>query len=176
MGLHICYELRLPQTTPDDHAIRRLERLRSYVEKLSVDTVSELTQLRGTDLLRDHDDFDRWSVPWLVHVTASGVREERDGTAGAITKVDRLATAAFLMHPRARLRVSAVWARPALALHPDGRRAAERAEEANNWYWHYCCKTQYASIVSDEHLVRCHLAVVATLEEAQRLGFGVTVH
>jgi hypothetical protein len=52
---------------------------------------------------------------------------------------------------------------------------AERADEASNWFWHFCCKTQYASIVSDEHLAKCHLAVVETLEEADRLGFEVTV-
>jgi hypothetical protein len=173
MGLHICYELRLPQATPDDDAIRRLERLRSYVATLSVDTVSELTQLSGADLLRGHDCFDRWSVPWLVHITARGVREERDGTAAALEELDRLAAAAFLMHP-GRGSEAALFGlvRPSVC---GATAVAERADEASKWFWHYCCKTQYASIVSDDHLVRCHRAVVATLEEALRLRFGVTV-
>jgi hypothetical protein len=38
-----------------------------------------------------------------------------------------------------------------------------------------CCKTQYASTVSDEHLIRCHLALVSLLEEATRLGLQATV-
>jgi hypothetical protein len=173
MGLHICYELRLPRNTPDEDAIRRLERLRAYVATLSVDTVSQLTQLSGAELMRGDEYFDRWSIPWLVHITARGVWEERDGTAGAINEVDRLAAAAFLMHP-GRGSEAALFGlvRPSLC---DPTVDAERADQASNWFWHYCCKTQYASIVSDDHLVQCHLAVVATLEEAQRLGFGVTV-
>jgi hypothetical protein len=172
MGLHICYELRLPRITSDEDAIGRLEQLRSYVATLSVDTVTELTQLSGAELCSGDDCFDRWSVPWLVHITARGLREERDGTADTVDEPHRLAAAAFLMHP-GRGSEAALFGlvRPALCDRP----VAERADEASNWFWHYCCKTQYASIVSDDHLVRCHLAVVATLEEALRLRFGVTV-
>jgi len=43
------------------------------------------------------------------------------------------------------------------------------------WHWHAGCKTQYASVVSDEYLIHCHKTLVALLEEAIRLGFDVTV-
>lgn len=40
------------------------------------------------------------------------------------------------------------------------------------WHWHCVCKTQYASVVSDEHLIHCHTTLVAQLEETIRLGFA----
>ena len=43
------------------------------------------------------------------------------------------------------------------------------------WPWHSTCRTQYASVVSDEHLIHCHTTLVALLEEAIQLGFEVTV-
>jgi hypothetical protein len=173
LGLHICYELRLPQAACDEDAMRLLEALRGYVATLGVDRVTELTSLSGAGLSRDHDCWDRWSVPSLLHITTRGIREERDGAVGPISDAERLGAAAFLMHP-GRGSEAAVFGlvRPFLS-EPDP--TAERAEEAGNWFWHYCCKTQYASIVSDEHLVRCHLAVAQTLEEAERLGIGITV-
>ena len=162
MGLSICYELRMPPTTPDAEVIRRLEQLRSSVTALSVDAVTELIQLSSADLMRGNDCFDRLSVPWFVHITAHVIREERDGTANEIDEPDRLGAAAFLVHPG------------------RGSEAAlfglVRPHRGSDWFWHHCCKTQYASAVSDEHFVQCHLAIVAALEKAQRLGFGVTVH
>lgn len=44
-----------------------------------------------------------------------------------------------------------------------------------DWHWHCCCKTQYASVVSDAHLVHCHLPLVALLEAAARLGITTEV-
>ena len=62
--------------------------------------------------------------------------------------------------------------RPSLSQAPDD---PDYVDDPQNWFWHYCCKTQYASVVSDEHLLECHLSVVRMLEEAQRLGFDVIV-
>ena len=44
-----------------------------------------------------------------------------------------------------------------------------------DWHWHCCCKTQYASVVSDAHFLRCHLSLVELLEEAARLGIAIEV-
>ena len=43
------------------------------------------------------------------------------------------------------------------------------------WFWHCVCKTQYASVVSDEHLIACHTGLVAVLDRASELGIGVVV-
>lgn len=46
---------------------------------------------------------------------------------------------------------------------------------SRDWWWHACCKTQYASVHGDEHLLRCHGSLVALIDEAALLDFEVTV-
>ena len=41
---------------------------------------------------------------------------------------------------------------------------------AKGWCWRSFCKTQYASNVSVEHFLRCHLSVTAMLDHAKTLG------
>jgi hypothetical protein len=43
------------------------------------------------------------------------------------------------------------------------------------WSWHACTKTQYASVRSMDHFVRCHRAVIALLDAARALGLEVEV-
>jgi len=45
-----------------------------------------------------------------------------------------------------------------------------------DWFWRCSCKTQYASIVSDEHLIACHTALVRLLDHAIELGIDVVVY
>jgi hypothetical protein len=44
------------------------------------------------------------------------------------------------------------------------------------WHWQACCKTQYASVVSEDHFIYCHTALVELLDHAVKLGIGVVVH
>ncbi len=55
------------------------------------------------------------------------------------------------------------------------RRADARGEHAE-WFWRCNCKTQYASIVSDAHLIACHTALVQLLDHAIHLGIDVDVY
>lgn len=55
------------------------------------------------------------------------------------------------------------------------RRADSRGEHAE-WFWRCSCKTQYASIVSDAHLIACHTVLVQLLDHAIQLGFDVDVY
>jgi hypothetical protein len=43
------------------------------------------------------------------------------------------------------------------------------------WFWWCGCKTQYASLISDDHLVTVHTSLVAILDYAIELGFDVVV-
>jgi hypothetical protein len=54
------------------------------------------------------------------------------------------------------------------------RRAAADGSRAE-WFWHHCCKTQYASVISDEHLILCHTSLVALLDHAIETGWNVVV-
>ena len=47
--------------------------------------------------------------------------------------------------------------------------------QPGEWFWSGCCKTQYASIISDDHLVKCHVGLVRVLEHASTLGITVSV-
>jgi hypothetical protein len=58
---------------------------------------------------------------------------------------------------------------------PTDEDANRLHDEPYIWHWHTVCKTQYASVVSDEHLIRCHTSLVALLDHAPTLGFDVTV-
>jgi len=43
------------------------------------------------------------------------------------------------------------------------------------WRGHCCCKTQYASVLGDENLIRCHGSLVLLLDIARMLGFEIDV-
>jgi hypothetical protein len=43
------------------------------------------------------------------------------------------------------------------------------------WFWSGACKTQYASIISNEHLIKCHDGLVRVLDHAVALGIHVSV-
>lgn len=46
---------------------------------------------------------------------------------------------------------------------------------AGRWFWHTCCKTQYASVEGTENLLRCHCSLVALLDAATRVGIECVV-
>jgi hypothetical protein len=173
MGLHICYELSLPGVTADEDAMQHLEALRAHALTLHVDDVTTVWRLVGRELVLDDSWSDR-AAPRHFRIVAKFAREERDGVEGPVDEAQRLAAAGFFMNP-GKGSETAIFGLVRPRLSPVSP-SAERADEQDNWFWHHCCKTQYASTVSDEHLVHCHLAVVSMLEEAERLGFHVTVH
>jgi hypothetical protein len=45
----------------------------------------------------------------------------------------------------------------------------------SRWSWWCCCKTQYASVLGDEHLIKCHTAVISLLDAAKQIGFECDV-
>lgn len=172
MGLTIHYELRLAGETTEQHALRMLERLNAYALTLGVDLTTPVLHLTGADL--DDDCMEHGSVPWLLHLFCAGVRHQRDGDAGRITEPHRLAAAGFVISiGEGSEPASFGLVRPLVTQRPAN---AHRTDEWQEWFWQCFCKTQYASAVSDEHFVRCHRTVIQMLDEAQRIGFGVTVH
>jgi hypothetical protein len=171
MGLTINYELRLPGPTADEDAVQLLERLQIYALTLAPVAITPVLLLTGAELT---SSLEQNSVEWFFQILADGIREERDGVAGPIADQQRLALAGFLMAP-------GEGSEPAMfgLVRPFLTQPSAKASDTfdwQDWCWHSFCKTQYASTISDEHFVRCHTTVVSMLDEAQRLGFGVTVH
>jgi hypothetical protein len=47
--------------------------------------------------------------------------------------------------------------------------------DREEWFWYTSCKTQYASVVSEKHLITCHSALVSVLDRAIEIGVDVVV-
>lgn len=52
-------------------------------------------------------------------------------------------------------------------------RRSDETGSHREWFWHASCKTQYASVFGDRHLVACHTGLVRLLDYA--IGIGVNV-
>jgi hypothetical protein len=57
----------------------------------------------------------------------------------------------------------------------QGRGVIETGHDPATWYMKAFCKTQYASRISVEHFLRCHLGVIAMLRAMQDAGLQVEV-
>lgn len=178
MGLHLCYELSLPVGVPSDVVAARVTKLRECVCELPFDAVSELvclTQRELAELPRLHGlAFQR--LEDVAHITASFTQEElyartiglpEDEWYQRVTLPPGVTTVAYgfgIAVGRGSEPAALGVARLSL---PSG--------ELSPWWWHRCCKTQYASLHGDDHLLHCHRTLVAALDAAQVLGFGIAV-
>lgn len=158
MGMHLNYELRLPGSTSADDVAEMVTRLRDIASTIPFRKVSPIYQMallpsEMTDPLMRH-----------FHVAASVMaspNSEEDAVWAGV-----LATAAgFVIHPGLRCEGAAIG-----FVHRIERNG-QRAE----WFWHWCCKTQYASVISDEHLIACHVGLVRFLDAAAAIGVDVVV-
>ena len=187
MGLHLCYELSLPAATTRAETRAAMEQLRARALELPFDEVSALVErdaralaapspLRGLRFERIED---------VVDVSARLVRDalyqnlleeaERD-VSGVDTDPGSIR---LPITPPDDLQVAAI----GFAIDPG--RGSEPASFGlvrldgppwnTRWWWHWCCKTQYASVVSNEHLIRCHTGLVSVLDAAAGLGCGIEV-
>jgi hypothetical protein len=170
MGLHLCYELALPRETPVTAVAERVRLLHEAARRLPFAKVSSLMRVTGGDPLGDVNVFD-CTLEEFFQLCARSCLDPRDEHTGK--RADYLPDAVgFAVHPGRGCEGATfglAWVPPE---DEDGNRLHG---EPFAWHWHFCCKTQYASVVSDEHLIHCHTTLVALLEQAIRLGFEVTV-
>ena len=171
MGLHLCYELELPPESPEEAVATRLGQLREAACRLPFDLISPMFRFVGDDCRPG-----RWGegdqYEWYFKLFASG-QAARCPDPEYPPSVPADIAIGFVVHPGTRCESAAF----GLARFPEPVTAyrGERPVETTGWHWQAVCKTQYAALVSGDHLIRCHLGLVELLEEARRLGFGVTV-
>lgn len=171
MGLHINYQLFLPGDTSDDDALALLESLRAFAATLNVEPMSPVLTFTAQELAGDFREREHGQLDWFLHLLVHGMREHRESARGID---DGLGFAAFLMNPGEGSESATFgFVRP---LKGVAAAVDDHPGAYNHWYWRAFCKTQYASNISDDHLVRCHLSIVQVLEEAERLGVRVEVH
>ena len=174
MGLCINYELWLPEATTNEQAAALLQSLRSECKRLGAARVSPFLRYTAADLASDGEQYEAWSAERCGWVLAQSSRKSRDGKAHGSDGMPGPAASMFYVYPGEGSEAAAFGlVNPSLAAaDPE----ADRADLHDRWYWHAWCKTQYASAVSDEHLVHCHLIVVRAIEAAVRLGFSAEVY
>jgi hypothetical protein len=175
MGLHICYDLHLPGDSTEADVRARVEQLHACAGALPFEKVSLVVSIAPGDPIpesswapRDITNFLRtWASILSEPVDAEGCR------VGPRAEVAMTAAAGLVVRPGARCEAATFGL--CAPMKADDAARAPGAVDHDAWYWHYCCKTQYASLVSDEHLIRCHTSLLTLLENASRIGFTVDV-
>jgi hypothetical protein len=167
MGLTIHYRLRAPEGCDPG---KMVEKLRQAALDLPVEEVSD----RVFHLVGQACDYQRLEqdhpLRWALIQAQDWVDEVEPGTGRKVS----LSVAPLELY------VFSVWpgegceeANFGLARYPDRIRwngHVVQVPDSGVWRWQSFCKTQYASNVSIEHFVRCHVAVCCLLREAERLG------
>jgi hypothetical protein len=179
MGLHLCYELALNAATPESTVIARIAALREQARALPFEVVTAVVRLTEDDLAtrRPLHGLAFNQLEDVVHHSAVWARDELHGRQLGHSEEDRYAHAVEVPRSDRTLAIGFAVA-PGRRCEPAafGLASLRGAEgEGARWWWHQCCKTQYASVVSDDHLLRCHGSLVAMLDAAERIGFETVV-
>ena len=157
MGLHLNWELRLPASTSRDEAWTRLETLHRRAQGSGFEEMTPVFDYDGSEFfgaLGDH--FRLW---------ARVIARTHDEDLELPLTGDVHTAQGFVIYPGKGCEG---------AVFGVLRRAAADGTHGE-WFWHCCCKTQYASVVSDDHLIFCHTSLVALLDHAIESGWDVVV-
>ena len=181
MGLHLNFEISLPGSTPESVVVERVSALRERALALPFKHVSELVRLTEYALAGPWPQLKGLAFERLedvVHISAALAREELfRRSLGVVPDLDAEPT-----HVVVPVNIPTVAIGFALgpgrgcepaAFGVAGLTGADNASLP--WLWHCSCNTQYASVVSTEHLLCCHGSLVALLDHAVSLGFEVVV-
>ena len=148
MGLHLNYELRLPPSASVAAVENVLVGLRDFALALPFKSVTEIYRPEP-----GRCDSRRGGLRFLASVIAKAFVADIDLVRGfSVIPGNGCESAAFAFMPR----------------------ADQRGKHAD-WFWYSSCKTQYASVISDDHLVACHGGLVKLLDHAIALGVSVVV-
>jgi len=151
LGLSIHYELSLPGSTPREAVERIVERLRRICATLPLDVVA--------DAIASEQGACEWG--------AISVPRGR----GRVRTME-------MIEPEQAVYFAA---RPGAGCEPVFLGVARHRPNGltrGRWFGQWACKTQYAASPQHggiDHFVRCHLAVIAMLDEVKRLKIGVKV-
>ena len=162
MGLHLNYELRLPAATSASRVSELLDALHSFATTLPFERMTPVATLTADGMPAPGA---RWtSGHWLAFIVLL-IAEPIDEEVRPYTP-EPLTAQGFLVNPGEGSETATF----------GFVRRHDVTGAPHEWYWQAFCKTQYASVVSNEHLVRCHTSLVALLDRAIQLGIDVDVH
>lgn len=159
MGLHLNFDLHLDAPTTVADATALLCALHLHAQTLPFASVSPFLSATTAEF---DDTRDRLaSLRCWASILAEPVEGDERTDRGAVESA-----MGFVVYPGQGSETA--WF--GLMRRYDGDMQCTR------WYWSAFCKTQYASLVSDANLIACHTTLVALLDAAIALGFGVSVH
>jgi hypothetical protein len=159
MGLHLNFELRLDGSHSEQHAMGLLSRLHEAAAQLPFELLHPLVSRH--DAAAPHM-LGHWHsiAAWAAIVATPHEDDDQPDLHG-----DAETAIGFTVYP-GRGSETATFG---LMRRHDATGAPV------DWHWMSMCKTQYASIVSDAHLVQCHTSLVRLLDAAIAMGFEVEV-
>lgn len=180
MGLSLCYEMALEPGTPERAVVERLSSLREQARALPFEAVTEVVRLTEADLaerrplhglafiqLEDVVQLSAVFTREILYCRQLGNTEDDCYTrSGEVPANVRTLALGFAVAPGSGCEPAAFGVTS--IFDPDGGQS--------RWWLHQCCKTQYASVESDEHFLQCHTSLVTLLDAATRLGFEMVVH
>jgi hypothetical protein len=164
MGLHLCYRLTLPGSTSSDDVRVKLSALKEFADTVGFDDVLGPTEYSLTDLV----ELDNRDIIGIVTSTMCGDPPDFYGVPSGES-----CAFAFVAVPGEECEPATFG-----FVAPGSRRDPLGPEDdlhPGEWFWSACCKTQYASVISDDHLIKCHAGLVRVLEHASTLGITVEV-
>jgi hypothetical protein len=174
MELTIHYQLAT--TGDEEHARKRVQQLRQAALDLPFQHVGEIVEFRGGQCdwkQRPDDDPSRWLLIQAgTHIALRvSPSEKRQGVTRQLD-VRPSNIIAFETEPGDGCEPAnfGLCQFPSELSHPEFGKVKTKLK---GWSWHSFCKTHYASdprYGGLPNFLRCHLGVVALLDEAQRLG------
>lgn len=167
MGLCIHWTVHLPEPVSRETVVERLNAWRDACLDLPFESVTELVSFDREAIERvldDKEDPARWFV---VQAGAYCAGDPNDPESSG-TLVDPLEIVGFTAH----LGETCEPMNCLLARYPDEAvvHGTTVSPGVRGWRGSTFTKTQYASTVSTEYFLKCHLTAVAALDAAQRLG------
>ena len=162
MGLTLCYRLALPGDTDIDVVREKLGALKVFASTLGFDDVLGPSEYTADEIVEQSQT--REIIPIMVSVMSG------DPPDFYRRRSDESCVLAFVVVPGEECE-------PAVFgfMAPGARCEAFDDLHPGEWFWSGCCKTQYASMISDDHLVKCHDGLVRVLDHAATLGISVEV-
>jgi hypothetical protein len=158
MGLHLNFDLHLDASMSVADAEEKLRALHSHARTLPFASVSPFLPEASAD--SDDPRDPRTSLHRWASILADPLEGDEHTDRGDVDSA-----MGFLVYPGQRSETA--W----FGL----MRRFDDSMQCTRWAWSTHCKTQYASLVSDAHLLACHTSLVALLDAAIATGLGVTV-
>jgi hypothetical protein len=146
MGLYLNYELSLPGSVTAEQVTCTLAQLRAFALGLGFAKVSDTYDARAHGLRR------------MATVVRDAFKEENPHPLADVGTVQGFSV---LPGDGCETAMIAFMAR------------ADAVGHYTDWFWYGWCKTQYASVFGDRHLVACHTRLVKLLDHASQMGVSL---